>query len=374
MRVALIHYWLVNSRGGEKVLEALCDLFPDADIFTHVYDPGSVSAKIRAHRIHTTFIDRLPGARKHYQKYLPLMPMALENLDLREYDLVVSSESGPAKGVLVAPQALHLCYCHTPMRYIWDLYHDYRATAGRFTRLAMPPVAHYLRNWDVQTAARVDHFIANSSTVAGRIHRIYRRPSRIIHPPVEVDAFAPGATEDFYLVAGQLVPYKRAELAVEACNSLRRRLVVIGGGPQLKELRRLAGPTVSVLGPQPFDVLRDHYSRCRALLFPGEEDFGIVPVEAMASGRPVIALGKGGALDTVVDGLSGLFFDRSTVQGLMEAILRFEGCESRFDPQAIAGHARQFDRSQFLAKMRGFLGQVAPSQPIPVKDEPRCPC
>ena len=353
MRVALIHYWLVKSRGGEKVLDALCEMFPEADIFTHVYDPAAVSETIRRHTIHTTFIQKLPWAIRHYQKYLPLMPLALESLDLRGYDLVISSESGPAKGVLVSPETLHVCYCHTPMRYIWDLYHDYLASAGWFTRLLMPSLVHYLRLWDVLSANRVDQFIANSSTVAHRIQRHYRRPSRIIHPPVDVDAFAPAAqTDDFYLLVGQLVPYKRADLAVEAFNRLGRKLVVIGDGEQLKALRAQAGPTVSILGPQSFAVLRDHYARCRALVFPGEEDFGIVPVEAMASGRPVIALRKGGALDTVVEGLSGLFFDEPEPQSLMDAVLRFEAEEFRFDSAAIIAHARQFDRSRFLAEMR----------------------
>jgi glycosyltransferase involved in cell wall biosynthesis len=362
MRVALVHYWLVADRGGEKVLEALCDLFPEADIFTHVYDQNATSAKIRSHHVQTTFIQGLPGATRHYKKYLPLMPMALESLDLRDYDLVISSESGPAKGVLLRAETTHICYCHTPMRYLWDMYHEYRSRAGRLTRLVMPPLAHYLRMWDVLTASRVDHFIANSSTVARRIRKHYRRPSSIIHPPVDTQAFAPAQQEDFYLVVGQLVPYKRADLAVEAFNRMGRRLVVIGGGPELAALRAQAGPTVSILGPQPFDVLRDHYARCRALIFPGEEDFGIVPVEAMASGRPVIALRKGGALDTVVERLSGLFFDEPAIEDLIEAIAHFEDIEAEFDAGAIIDHARCFDRSIFLEKMRIFIDSACADQ------------
>src|SRR5260363_128404 len=292
MRVAIIHYWLVGMRGGEKVIEALCDMYPQADIFTHVYAPDMVSEKIRAHRIVPTFINSLPRAARMYKNYLPLMPLALEQLDLRGYDLIISSESGPAKGIIPPPGALHVCYCHTPMRYIWNMYHEYRDGAGALTRLLMPPLSHYLRMWDVSSAARVDSFVANSTTVAGRIRRYYGADSHVIHPPVDTEAFSPlPAAElgDFYLMAGELVAYKRPDLAIRAFNEMKLKLVEIGGGEMLQEVRRLAGPTITVLGSQPFSVLKDHYARCRALIFPGEEDFGMVPVEAMASGRPVIA-------------------------------------------------------------------------------------
>jgi glycosyltransferase involved in cell wall biosynthesis len=352
MKVALVHYWLVTMRGGEKVLEELCALYPDADIFTHVIDPDRVSDTIKSRRITTSFIARLPGAKRHYQKYLPLMPMALEQFDLRGYDLVISSESGPAKGVITGENTLHLCYCHTPMRYLWNMYHDYREGTGALTRAAMVPAFHYLRQWDYSSAARVDHFIANSSTVKQRITKTWRRDSDIIHPPVAVESFSPGDTsEDFYLYCGQLVPYKRADIAVEACNRLGKKLIVVGEGSELNRLRKMAGPTIQLLGYQPMSELKRLYASCKALLFPGEEDFGIVPVEAMASGRPVIGFDRGGARDTIIDGVTGLLFPEQSVESLMDAISRFEREQGRFHPGTIAAGAAKFSSARFREKM-----------------------
>ncbi|MDH6263514.1 glycosyltransferase [Bradyrhizobium sp. BR13661] len=359
MKVAIVHYWLVGMRGGEKVVEALCDMYPEADIFTHVYVPEMVSEKIRRHRIVPTFINSLPRASKMYKTYLPLMPLALEQLDLSGYDLVLSSESGPAKGVIAAPDAFHICYCHTPMRYIWNMYADYRANAGLITRLMMPPLAHYLRLWDVSSSVRVDRFIANSQAVASRIKRYYGINSEVIYPPVDIDAFsiAPaGSLEDYYLMVGELVSYKRPDLAVRAFNRMGRKLVVIGGGEMLNEIRRLAGPTVTVLGQQPFDVLREHYAKCRALIFPGEEDFGMVPVEAMASGRPVLAYARGGALETIVEGTSGAFFTQQSEEAIIAAVEDFR--DQDVDSKKIAAHARNFSRELFMEKMRMSIDQV----------------
>ena len=356
MKVAIIHYWLVGMRGGEKVVEALCEMYPQADIFTHVYVPEMVSERIRQHRIIPTFINSLPRAATMYKIYLPLMPLALEHLDLRDYDLVISSESGPAKGVIPPAGSIHVCYCHTPMRYIWNMYHDYRNSAGVLTRLMMPPLSHYLRMWDVASATRVDSFIANSKTVSERIHRYYRRDSIVINPPVDTDAFAvasPSELQDYYLMAGELVSYKRPDLAVRAFNQMRLKLVVIGGGEMLDELRRLAGPTVTVLGAQPFDVLKEHYAKCKALIFPGEEDFGMVPVEAMASGRPVVAFGRGGATETVHAGLTGAFFAEQSVEAISAAVK--EVADMPVDSIRIAEHARQFGRDQFFQRMRTHI-------------------
>jgi glycosyltransferase involved in cell wall biosynthesis len=356
MKVAIIHYWLVGMRGGEKVIEALCEMYPQADIFTHVYVPEMVSDPIRRHRIVPTFINALPRAAKMYKTYLPLMPLALEQLDLRGYDLIISSESGPAKGVIAPSDSIHVCYCHTPMRYIWNMYHDYRSNAGRLTQWMMPPLSHYLRMWDVTSAARVDSFIANSATVARRIRRYYRADSVVIHPPVDTGAFsiaAPSELGDYYLMAGELVSYKRPDLAVRAFNEMKLKLVVIGGGEMLDEIRRLAGATVSVMGSQPFEVLKHHYARCRALIFPGEEDFGMVPVEAMASGRPVVAYGRGGATETVAQGLSGVFFAEQTVEAISSAVKTLAAIE--IDPKMIAAHASRFGRDQFFQKMRTHI-------------------
>jgi glycosyltransferase involved in cell wall biosynthesis len=343
-------------RGGEKVLEALCDLFPQADIFTHVCDPAALSPKLKRHTIKTTFINRLPYPKAMYKRYLPLMPMALEQLDLSDYDLVISSESGPAKGIIPSSPALHLCYCHSPMRYIWNMYKEYYDRSGLMTRLMMPPMAHYLRNWDVATANRVDSFIANSRNVSHRITSYYRRDATVIYPPVDTMAFSPvpqADLEDYYLMVGELVSYKRPDLAVEAFNRMKKKLVVIGGGEMLSTLKRMAGPTVSILGPQPFDVLRRSYARCQGLIFPGEEDFGIVPVEAMASGRPVIAYGRGGAIETVVDNKTGLFFQKQTVDDLIDAVQRAE--RQGFNPADAVSRAADFRRDVFLDRFRSFV-------------------
>ena len=358
MKVAIVHYWLVGMRGGEKVIEALCRMFPEADIFTHVYDPSAISEVINRHVVHTSFVAKLPFARGRYRSYLPFMPLATEQFDLRGYDLVISSESGPAKGVIPPPHALHICYCHSPMRYVWNMFHDYRDTSGRLTRWLMPLVAHYVRNWDAVSALRVHHFVANSSNVAARLRTYYGRDAKVIYPPVDVSSFAPAPANeigDYWLMVGELVRYKRPDLAVQAFNRTGRKLVVIGGGEMLKEIKALAGPTVQVMGPQPFPVLVHHYARAQALLFPGEEDFGLVPVEAMASGRPVIAFGRGGATESVVDGVTGVLFPVQDVEGIIAAVERCEGIA--FDTEAIVARARRFSAERFEKQMRAFIDE-----------------
>ncbi len=360
MRVAIVHYWLVGMRGGEKVLEALLDMFPQAEIFTHVYVPGKVSATIRRHKVHTTSIARLPFAPQLYQKYLPLMPKALEEIDLSGFDLVISSEAGPAKGVITPPGSVHLCYCHSPMRYIWDQYHVYRDSAGILTRAMMPRMAAKLRMWDVLSATRVDGFAANSTHVGKRIEKYWRRESTVVHPPVAVGDFTPVKPEDrggFYLWAGELAPYKRPDIAIEAFNRLDRPLIVIGGPDKAERaLAKKARGNIRFLGHVSYDKLRRYLACCRALIFPGEEDFGIVPVEAMAAGRPVIAYARGGALDTVIDGQTGLLFPDQSVEGLVAAVERFEatGLE-RLDPGRLAAHAGRFGEAGFRAGMERLL-------------------
>lgn len=358
-KVAVVHYWWVANRGGEHFAAALLKLFPDADLFVNVCDEALVRRTLGPGfrgRIVQSFVGRLPGARKHYQKYLPLMPLALEQLDLSAYDLVISCESGPAKGVLTRPDALHVCYCHSPMRYLWDQYHEYKAAAGPLVRLLWPLVAHWLRVWDRQSADRVDLFLANSAFVAARIRKYWHREARVLYSPASVHALrADQPRGDHYLVLGQLVRYKRADLAVRACTALNLPLTVIGEGEQLEELRALAGPTVKLLGRQPVEVVREQLQTCKALLFPGVEDFGLVPVEAMAAGAPVIAYARGGALETVVDGVTGCLFHEQTVEALQAAVLRLESGALRIDPQAARAQALRFAPEHFEAELLALL-------------------
>lgn len=363
MKVAILHYWWVTNRGGEAVVKAITELYPEADLYVHVYDKALLKETLGAHfkgNIYTTFIAKLPGAIKHYQKYLPLMPLALEQLDLTQYDLIISSESGPAKGVITRPDALHVCYCHSPMRYVWDMYHDYLKGAGRFIRTLFPLIAHWLRVWDRASADRVDFFIANSTFVASRIQKFYRRESEVVYPPVNVRSFDhQRQRENFYLYLGQLVPYKRADLVVDAFNQLDLPLVILGEGELYDEIKAKANPNITILGRQPFNVVKDHLERCKALVFPGMEDFGIVPVEAMAAGAPVIAYQKGGALDTVVDGKSGIFFAEQTVESFKEAIRKLEDKTITFDAEVLNAHAMQFEKSVFQRKLKYIIdGQL----------------
>src|SRR5574337_279366 len=300
-RVALIHDWLTGMRGGERCLETLCELFPGADIFTLLHVQGSVSKTIEERRIRTSVIQSLPFAAGRYRYYLPLFPWAIEQFELDGYDLVLSSSHCVAKGVKPPPDALHIAYLYTPMRYIWDMQDAYTGRMGPVSRLMLRAIAERLRRWDIAVNARVDHFIAISQHVADRIRRHYGREAEVIYPPVETTRFhIAERTDDYYLVAGAFAPYKRIDLAIEAFNRLRRRLLIVGEGQEAARLQRLAGPTIEFLGCRSDREVADLLSRCRALVFPGEEDFGILPVEAMACGRPVIAYGRGGVTETVI--------------------------------------------------------------------------
>ncbi|WP_144098580.1 glycosyltransferase [Croceicoccus sediminis] len=355
-RVAIVHYWLVSMRGGERVIERMLDLFPQADIFTNVYDPAAVSEKIRSRKVTTSFIDRLPGSRRFYQYYLPLMPMALEQLDLRGYDIVISSESGPAKGVITDPGSTHVCYCHSPMRYLWDHYHHYRAEANPLARIAMPVMYNRLRAWDVSSSARVDRIAANSRFIQSRVRKFWRREAEVIHPPVETSLFS--KSDDIssaYLWVGQMVPYKRPDLAVDAFNALGLPLTMVGSGSMLKNLKSQAKGNIRFIERMNFDDLRKAYATARALVFTAEEDFGIVPVEAMASGRPVLAYGRGGALDSVLDGVSGLFFDRQDTPSLIDGVARMEHFLRDFAPDDAMLHARNFAPEHFDRKLMDLV-------------------
>ena len=360
MRAAIVHYWLLNMRGGEKVVEALCDLLPQADIFTLFYDPDRVSPAIRSHRVQASFLQPF---RKHYRSFLPVMPMALESFDLRGYDLVVSSESGPAKGVILPSTTRHVCYCHTPMRYLWDLYPAYRNewVHSRVKRAIMTPLANYLRLWDYASAARVDDFVANSENVRRRIWKTYRREAMVVHPPVAVESFYWKPSEDYYLIVSELVAYKRLDMAVRAFARNGRKLRVVGDGPEYRALKRMASANVEFCGRASDQDLRELYASCRAFLMPGEEDFGITAVEALASGKPVIGLGRGGVVETVpVDRpLGGLLYSEATEGALREALELWDRLEPDVTPQALQAYAAKFSRNGFLSKMSAILFQAS---------------
>ena len=367
MRAAIVHYWLLNWRGGEKVLESLCRLLPDADIFTLFYDPAAVSDEIRRHKVTTSFLNPL---RRHYRQLLPLMPMALEQFDLRGYDLVVSSESGPAKGVLTSSSTRHICYCHTPMRYLWDLYPAYlNEWCPVWKRALLAPLSNYLRLWDFASAARVDEFVANSENVRRRIRKAWRRESQVVYPPVPVENFYWREPEDYYLVVSELVAYKRVDMAVRAFSRLGRPLRVVGDGPEFKRLKRMAAGNIEFCGRVGDAELRELLARCRALIVPGEEDFGITPVEALASGKPVIALGRGGTVESVpaADPLGGVFYDEPDETELVGAVERFERVEAQVRPRELQAWAAQFSEACFQARMREILD--APAE-TPLENSP----
>ena len=357
LRIALIHHWLVAQRGGEKVLEALCRSFPHADIFTLVWDPAAASETFRDRRIHTSWIQKLPRSTRHYMFYAPLFPLAVEEFDLSSYQLVISSDAAVCKGVLTRPETCHVCYCHSPLRYAWSGYQTYRDSLnGSLSRLIFSVGMHYLRQWDLAAASRVDYFVANSRNVASRIQKFYRRPAKVIYPPVDVSEYAiSGDIQDYYLLAGQLVAYKRFDLAIEAFNQFPRPLWIAGDGPEYKRLKRMARGTIRFLGKISAQEWVKVLSQCRALLYPGEEDFGLVVVEAHACGRPVIALGRGGAKETVIPELNGLLYSDPDARSLVKAILDFEEKEKQFDPARIRETALRFGEERFQAEIKAYL-------------------
>ncbi len=348
-KIALVHDWLTSFGGSERVLLALSALYPDAPIFTLVASTPMLPA-FAGKDIRTSFIQKLPFAQKHFRKYISLMPTAIEQFDLSEYDLVISSSHAVAKGVLTKPSTKHLCYCHTPMRYAWSLYFDYLAKpqfGGKIAKMIMPWSMHALRIWDVASAGRVDRFLANSQNVQQRIAKYYRRESTVVYPPIPVKATKPQGVprEDFFLIVSRLIPQKRVDLVVEACTKANKNLVVIGEGSELQTLQTIAGPTVQFLGFLPDNEVASYYERCSAFIFPAEDDFGMTPVEAMAYGTPVIAYGKGGALETVIDNKTGILFHEPSISALLEAFSEFD--HNVFSAETIRNHALQFDEAMF---------------------------
>lgn len=368
VRVAIVHHWFVTRGGGERVAGCIASLFPQAEIFTLLADEPGIPPGLRARHLHTSFLQRIPLAKSHHRHMMPLYPAAVEGLDLRGFDLVISSDSGPVKGVRVDPGAIHICYCHSPMRYLYDGYESYRAQMGTVTRTAFSLSAGRLRRWDLRAAERVTYFIANSNYVAGRIRRCYKRESTVIHPPIDLDRAQTATPGQHYLCAGRLVGYKRTELMIEACARLGKKLRIAGTGPEEQHLRKLAvAADVKFLGEMTTEALWREYAQCRALLFAADEDFGMVPLEAQACGRPVIAYGAGGSLETVrglgtADSPTGIYFAEQTVESVMDGILRFEAAEDAglFDPAAARRWAGEFATPVFLQNMREFIVEKKP--------------
>lgn len=356
MKVALVHDWLVSVGGAEKVLYDLHTVFPDAPIYTLVYNAKTAPAWTRNCDIRTTYLQKIPKAAKLYKNMLTLMPKAWESLDLMEYDLVISSCSSCAKGVLTRPDAVHICYCHTPTRYIWDMYFEYLKSASFIKKKAMKMMIPKLRQWDYLAAQRVDYFIANSNYIAKRIKKFYRRDAEVIYPGCKINDYPieNSRAGDYYLVVSRLVYYKRIDLAIQACNRLGKKLVIVGKGEELDDLRRMAGPTIEFKGFLSDDEIKNLYVNAKAFIFPGDEDFGITPVEAQSAGIPVLAYGHGGALETVIDAYTGLFFKEQTVDSLVHCINEFETNGVGFTKEQIREHSKKFAEEGFCNRIKEY--------------------
>lgn len=356
IRVALVHDWLTGQRGGEKVLEVLSEIFPKAPIYTLFHFSGTQIPTIEEKTIRTSFIQNLPLLKKRYRYFLPLYPMAVEHFDLQEFDLIISSSHCVAKGAIPRPDALHISYVHSPVRYAWNQYFVYfpPEKLGLFSRFIIPPLIHYLRMWDVTSSQRVDYYVANSKAVAQRINKYYRRTAEVIYPPVDIQFFQPSdQQEDYYLIVSALVPYKRIDLAIHAFNECKIPLKIVGVGPDYKKLKKEARANIQFLGTLDSSDLLAVYQKARALLIPGEEDFGINSIEAQACGVPVVAYGRGGATETVIPGKTGVFFNLLNHKSIHEALDKFQSMD--FNKSAIRTHALNFSRERFKNNMRDFI-------------------
>ncbi|MCS7464259.1 glycosyltransferase [Paenibacillus doosanensis] len=355
MKIALVHDYLNQYGGAERVLECFMDMFPDAPVYTIISDLDRMPRRFKQANIINSFVQNVPFSKKHYKKMLSLLPHAVESFDLRSYDVILSSSSAFAKGIITNPSQIHICYCHTPMRYVWDLYHQYLAEIHNpIYKNVLPFILHKIRNWDYVNSQRVDYYIANSENVSRRIRKYYNLPSEVIHPPVAFDRFgAPTESGDYFLIVSRLIPYKRIDLVIEAFNRLQLPLVIIGDGYDRSRLQKLAGPTVQLLGYQSDEVISQYYAGCKAFILAGEEDFGITPLEAQANGKPVIAYGKGGALETVAEGTSGVFFREPSADSLIQSLKHFNTLS--FDSQIIRQHADQFNETRFKNQISSFI-------------------
>lgn len=362
MKVAIVHDWLVSQGGAERVLSALLDLYP-ADLFTLLYDEKVLQGlSTQPLSVTASFVQKLPLAKRLYRNYLPLFPKAIESFDLSGYDLIISSSHAVAKGIKKREGQIHICYCHTPMRYVWDLYEQYVEPLTGIKRALAKITLQRLKEWDFKSSSRVDYFIANSHYIKERIQTSYQRDSVVIYPPVDVAGFEKMPRSDFYITLSRLVPYKRVDLIVDAFTQMgNKRLLVIGTGPEEEDLKKRAGPLVEFLGFQPDSAIKTLLAQARALIFAAEEDFGIVPVEAQAAGTPVIAYGKGGALETVIDGKTGIFFDTQTPESLTQAISRFE--RLNFNADEIIAHAQKFRTERFKQEISAFVMSHIPGLP-----------
>lgn len=364
MKIALIQDWLTVIGGSEYVFKEIASLYPDADIFTLVAREETIrSLGLEGHKLTTSFIQNLPFAKTKYRNYLPLFPHAIEQFDLSGYDLIISSSHAVAKGVLTHSGQTHICYCHSPMRYAWDLYHQYIKESGLSTGIKgffAKYILHGMRSWDVLSTNRVDYFIANSNYIAARIKKVYNRDSVTIYPNVAVHNLEVNIIrEDFYFTCSRMVPYKKIDLIVEAFNAMpEKRLIVIGDGPDFKKIEKLAGTNITLMGYQSFEVLKLHLSKCKAFVFAAEEDFGMLPVEAQACGTPVIAYGKGGVLETVLENKTGIYFKEQTTKAITEAVIRFESTSSSFNHIEIAEHAKSFSTDHFRDALSSYVEMV----------------
>ncbi|OGZ33057.1 MAG: glycosyl transferase [Candidatus Portnoybacteria bacterium RBG_13_40_8] len=357
MRVALIHDYLNQYGGAEQVLGSLTEIFPNAPIYTLLYDTEIVNKFFPDKKIRASFLQKIPFIKSHHRFFPPLMPIAVEKFDLSEYDLVISDSAAFSKGVITRPETFHICYCHTPIRYAWDDSHKYirEFSMPKLAKIFVPIFMNYLRLWDREASFRVDKFISNSNFVAQRIKKYYKQDATVIYPPVDVKAFYPSnkLADNYFLMVGRLLPYKRFDIAIKAFNNLELPLKIIGNGPEAKKLKRMANWNIEFLGELNADRLREYYQNCQALIFPQEEDFGIVALEAMACGKPLIAYRGGGALESVKDGETGIFFDEQTIDSLVEAVKNFK--LKKFNSKKIRQHALKFDKEIFKKKIKDFV-------------------